>query len=59
MQKTLIIAGEKDRLIPQKKTLALVQQLQAELRLIPNSGHLHNYEKPHETAQLILDFIKN
>ncbi len=59
VQKTLIIAGEKDRLIPQKRTLALAKQLQAELQLIPNSGHLHNYEKPHETAQLILDFIKN
>ena len=54
-----IIAGAKDRLIPQKKTRELAQQLQAKLQFIPGSGHLHNYEKPHETAQLILDFLKS
>ena len=59
IQKTLIIAGAKDRLIPQKKTRELAQQLQAKLQFIPGSGHLHNYEKPHETAQLILDFLKS
>lgn len=57
VQDTLIIAGAKDRLIPQKKTRELARQLQAQLELIPNSGHLHNYERPHETAQLILKFI--
>lgn len=57
VQKTLIIAGAKDRLIPQKATRELAQKLQAELQLIPDSGHLHNYERPHETAQLILDFV--
>ncbi len=59
VQKTLIIAGAKDRLIPQKKTRKLAQQSQAELKLIPNSGHLHNYEQPQETAKLILDFLEN
>lgn len=57
-QKVLLIAGEKDRLIPAKKTRELAQRLQAKLEFIPNSGHLHNYEKPHETARLILDFLK-
>lgn len=56
-QKTLLIAGAKDRLISQKKTKQLAKELQAELKLIPNSGHLHNYEKPHETAELILEFL--
>lgn len=57
-QDTLIIAGAKDRLISQKPTRALAEKIQAQLQFIPNSGHLHNYERPHETAQLILDFIK-
>lgn len=57
-QDTLIIAGAKDRLIGQKPTRALAERIQAKLHFIPNSGHLHNYERPHETAQLILDFIK-
>lgn len=59
IQQTLLIAGEKDRLISQKSTHQLAQSIQAELRLIPDSGHLHNYEKPHETAKLILEFLQN
>lgn len=57
VQDTLIVAGAKDRLIPQKQTRELAQQIQATLKLIPDSGHLHNYEKPHETAELILEFV--
>lgn len=53
----LILAGDRDRLVRKNKTIALADQLEATLRFIPNSGHLHNYEKPHETAKLILDFI--
>lgn len=57
-RETLIIAGERDRLISQKPTRALAKKIQAELQLIPNSGHLHNYEQPGATAKLILDFIQ-
>ena len=57
-QHILLIAGANDRLIPAKKTRKLAERLQAQLELIPDSGHLHNYEKPHETAKLILDFLK-
>lgn len=56
-QKVCIIAGERDRLVRQKDTKKLAEYAQAELVLIPNSGHLHNYEKPHETAEYILNFI--
>lgn len=58
-QKTLLIAGAKDRLIPQKQTKVLAQKLQSEVKFIPNSGHLHNYEKPQETARLILEFLES
>ena len=54
-----MIAGEKDRLISQKITKELAKRHNASLELIPDSGHLHNYEKPYETAQLILKTINS
>ena len=60
LQKDIImIAGEKDRLISQKITRELAKRYNASLELIPDSGHLHNYEKPHETTQLILKTINS
>lgn len=56
---TLLIAGAHDRLISQKATISLAQKINAKVRFIPNSGHLHNYEKPAETAKLILDFLED
>lgn len=58
-QKVLIIAGDKDRLIKKHHTKALAERLQAETKFIPKSGHLHNYEQPHQTAELILDFLQS
>lgn len=57
LQNILIIAGEHDRIIAPKQTEHLASKLQAELHFIPNSGHLHNYEAPAATAQLILNFL--
>lgn len=58
LQKDIImIAGERDRLISQKITRELAKRYSASLELIPNSGHLHNYEKPHETTRLILQAL--
>ena len=56
-QEVFMLAGERDRLVGKRKTLALAKKLQAELRFIPGSGHLHNYEKPHETTALIAEFL--
>ncbi len=56
-QNILMIAGERDRLVNKRKTIALADELQAELSFIPGSGHLHNYEKPNETTELIVDFL--
>lgn len=56
-QDVLIVAGEKDRIMSQKNIKSLANQLQAELQILPNSGHLHNYEKPTETADAILNFL--
>lgn len=53
----LIIAGENDRIVSQKHTKKLAKELQAKLSFISGSGHLHNYERPTDTAQLILNFL--
>lgn len=54
----LFLAGAKDRLIKRSQTESLAHDLSAQAVFLPNSGHLHNYEQPHETARLILDFIQ-
>lgn len=56
-QDILFLAGDQDRLVKKHDTIALAESLQARLVFIPNSGHLHNYEKPLETAEYILDFL--
>ncbi len=58
-QNVLLIAGEKDRIMSQKSILTLAENLQADVKFLPNSGHLHNYEQPIETAELILDFLQD
>lgn len=58
-QDVLLIAGAHDRLIPRSETEALATQLRAKLRLLPRTGHLHNYEFPHLTAALIQSFIQS
>lgn len=54
----LLLAGEKDRLIKKAQTEKLAQKMNAQTSFLPDSGHLHNYEKPHETATEILRFIQ-
>ncbi len=60
----LLLAGAKDRLVSQQKTLALTHVLQqspqttAKAQFLPNTGHLHNYEQPQETVDTILRFLK-
>lgn len=54
---TLFLAGESDRIVNKKNTEQLAQEIGAKLEFIPGSGHLHNYEKPQETAEAILRFL--
>lgn len=56
-QAVAIIAGEKDRLVGKANITKLAEDLQARLTFLPNSGHLHNYEQPHATADAILEFL--
>lgn len=57
-QNLLFIAGAKDRLVPPAKTKQVAKQLKATAKFIPHAGHLLNYERPHQTARLIQDFLK-
>lgn len=57
-QDILLLAGDQDRLVSKQKTIELADALQAQLVFIPGSGHLHNYEKPLETAEYIIDFLQ-
>lgn len=56
-QAVLLLAGVKDRLVPQKRTRQLAKILNAEIVFLDGAGHLHNYEKPKETAAAILKFL--
>ena len=53
----LIVAGNHDRLVRLKYTRSLADSLSAKLKVLPATGHLHNYERPHETAQAIIEFL--
>lgn len=56
---TLIIAGEKDRLVKREKTEELANSLKAKTVFIKNSGHLVNYEDPRKVASAISEFLKH
>lgn len=58
-QELFLLAGDEDRLVSKKQTIKLAHDLQAQLQFIPNCGHLHNYEKPAETAAAIIDFLED
>lgn len=55
----LLLAGEKDRLVKKKDTKKLAKKLNAQLTFLEETGHIHNYEKPHETALEIIKFLEN
>ncbi len=58
-KQTLLLAGEKDRLIRASDTAKLAERIGAQTYFLPGTGHLHNYEKPAETAQAILQFLEH
>ncbi len=58
-QQILLLAGEHDHLIKKHHTTKAAQQLQAELQFLPNTGHIHNYEQPNETAKAIINFLES
>ncbi|MBR2588930.1 alpha/beta hydrolase [Candidatus Saccharibacteria bacterium] len=57
-KKACFISGEKDRLIPRKKTEYVARNMESPTFYIKNTGHLLNYENPKETAFVIKNFIR-
>ncbi len=61
-----LLAGEHDRLVSPATTRKAASVLNnspehrfdCECDFLPQTGHLHNYEKPHETAQRIIAFLE-
>jgi len=54
----LIIWGEQDRVLDVSATAAFKKLMpQAEVKILPEIGHVPQIEAPEETAQLITDFI--
>ena len=52
-RKIYIIAGEHDKLFSQRATKKLAEQWGAQLTILPNCGHLLNYEQPVKLAATI------
>lgn len=57
-QRTLFIIGEQDRVVSKKKSVQTANQLGAEITILKNTGHLHNYEAPKSTATAIREFLE-
>ncbi|MBB6481188.1 alpha/beta fold hydrolase [Spirochaeta isovalerica] len=59
-QPVLLLWGEFDRGNPPENGYILEKEFQnAELHIIPGSGHYIHEEQPEMTSRLILDFLKN
>ena len=56
-KKIMIIAGMKDRLVPTNYTKILAKNINAQLKITQNTGHLINYENPTAIAKYIEDFV--
>lgn len=57
---TLLVAGDKDDIIPLKNQYVLQKKIpDAKLSVIPGVGHLIHYETPREVAREIVAFIDN
>ena len=52
----LLIAGEKDQIIPAEKTFTVSKQ-NIEEKVIQNAGHMSMYEQPEELVKVMKDFL--
>jgi pimeloyl-ACP methyl ester carboxylesterase len=57
---TLLLWGEKDRLIPRSYAAAIAKAMKAktETKIIPGAGHLAELDKPDEVAAAVLAFMR-
>lgn len=58
--KTLLVWGEKDRMVPLQSAHIFAQEIkEAELKIIPGAGHSPQREFPQKTADIILEFLQS
>ena len=56
--KTVLIWGEKDRVTPLNQAYVVKKGiLNSQLRIIPEAGHIPNFETPEKLAEIILKFL--
>jgi 3-oxoadipate enol-lactonase len=56
---TLVVHGGADRMTPIRNAELLVDHIpDAELAVIPGTGHAYLLEKPEESAQVVIDFLR-
>lgn len=54
----LVITGDDDRIVPTEESVRLADELpDAELIVIPNTGHLPQEESPALFLEAVLDFV--
>jgi pimeloyl-ACP methyl ester carboxylesterase len=57
---TLIVWGEKDKMVPRKYALAFKEKIKnSELIILPKIGHSPNLEDPQKLAEIVIKFLKN
>jgi pimeloyl-ACP methyl ester carboxylesterase len=56
--KTLIVAGERDIVAPLAGQKELAAVANAELKVIPKTGHLTHYETPTEVAGFLAELLE-
>jgi pimeloyl-ACP methyl ester carboxylesterase len=54
----LIITGDDDRIVPTEQSIRLASEIpNAQLVVIPQSGHVPHEEKPNEFMQAVINFL--
>ena len=56
-KQVLLIIGEKDKLVPAACVRRVAEETGARLVMIPNAGHLINYEQPKAAAEAAAEFL--
>lgn len=55
---SLLLVGERDGVLPQAMAEMAAAMPQAELRALPDAGHLSNIDQPRAFGQAVLDFLR-
>jgi pimeloyl-ACP methyl ester carboxylesterase len=59
-QNTLVVCGEEDQMTPVRYAQYLASTIpNAQLKVIPNAGHMVMLEQPHLVAECLLSFLNN